>query len=125
MNIFLWVVQIVLATVFAGAGLMKLTRPIDVLRAKIGGWVDGVPTPLIRLVGALEVAAAVGLALPPAVGVLAWLAPLAAVGLAVIMVGAAVIHGRRGEWASTGQNVLLGLVAAGLAWARFGPYPFS
>ena len=55
-------------------------------------------------------------------GVATVLVPLAAVGLAVLMVGAAVVHRRRGELPMVGFNAVLLLLAVVVAWARFGPY---
>jgi hypothetical protein len=51
------------------------------------------------------------------------LTPLAASGLVVLMVGAAVTHARRGETPMIAVNVVLGLLAAFVAWGRFGPWP--
>jgi uncharacterized membrane protein YphA (DoxX/SURF4 family) len=51
------------------------------------------------------------------------LVPLAAVGLAVLMVGAAATHWRRGELPNVGMNAVLLVLAVVVAWARFGPYP--
>lgn len=50
------------------------------------------------------------------------LAPLAAVGLVLLMVGAAIVHGRRGETQMITVNVVLLVIAAFVAWARFGSY---
>jgi hypothetical protein len=55
---------------------------------------------------------------------LAWLAPLAAAGLVLLMVGAIVFHIRRREYPNVGFNAVLGLLAAFIAWGRFGPYHF-
>ncbi len=66
--------------------------------------------------------AGVGLLLPAVTGVATVLVPLAAVGLAVLMVGAAVTHARRGELPMIGINAVLLLLAVVVAWARFGTY---
>jgi hypothetical protein len=50
------------------------------------------------------------------------LVPLAAVGLALQMVLAALTHRRRGELQMIGINAVLLLLAVVVAWARFGPY---
>jgi hypothetical protein len=42
-----------------------------------------------------------------------------------VMVGAAVVHGRRGEVPMVAMNVLLSALAAVVAWGRFGPYAFT
>ena len=57
MNVFLWILQILLAAVFAGAGLAKLTQPKEKLRDRMG-WVDTVPPTQVKALGAVEVLAA-------------------------------------------------------------------
>jgi hypothetical protein len=51
--------------------------------------------------------------------------PLAAVGLILLMAGAAITHARRGESQAIASNVVLIVLAAVVAWGRFGPYPFA
>jgi uncharacterized membrane protein YphA (DoxX/SURF4 family) len=48
--------------------------------------------------------------------------PLAAVGLALLMAGAAITHARRGEYPNIAVNVVLGGLAVWIAVARFGEY---
>jgi uncharacterized membrane protein YphA (DoxX/SURF4 family) len=124
MNTALWVIQILLAVVFAGAGTLKLTLSLPDLEKKVGGWVHEVPLPVIRTVGALEIAAALGLTLPAAVDVAPFLTWLAAAGLIVTMLGGARVHLRRHETHEVGVNVLLALLAAAIVWGRVGPYSF-
>jgi len=54
MNTVLWVLQIVLAVVFAAAGIAKIALPRDRLKATMGDWVDPVPAPAIKLLGLAE-----------------------------------------------------------------------
>ena len=79
----------------------------------------------MKLIGALEVLAAIGLILPAAFDVVPVLVPLAAVGLVALMVGAALIHARRREAPLIVVNLVLLALAAVVVWGRFGPYPFS
>ncbi|MFD2352402.1 DoxX family protein [Nonomuraea ferruginea] len=65
--------------------------------------------------------AALGLILPATFGVVPILTPLAAAGLVIVMIGAAVTHGRRGEHPAIAVNVVLLVLAAFVAWGRFGP----
>jgi uncharacterized membrane protein YphA (DoxX/SURF4 family) len=123
-NVVLWVAAGVLAAVFMAAGAIKLTRSQKAMVAAGLGWAEDFPLVAIRAIGLAEVLAAVGLLVPPAVGVAGVLAPLAAIGLALLMAGAAVVHGRRGEWLPVGVNVGLGLLAVFVAWGRLGPHPF-
>jgi hypothetical protein len=52
------------------------------------------------------------------------LVPLAATGMAVMMVLAAAAHARKGEYGKIAANGLLFILAVLVAWARFGPYAF-
>lgn len=120
MNTLLWILQVVLAVAFAAAGLGKLTQPREKLLERMG-WVEDFSQGTVRLIGALELLAAVGLVLPAATGVLPWLTPLAAAGLVVVMLLAIPVHVRRHELPMVVVNVVLALVAAFVAWQRFGP----
>ncbi len=51
----------------------------------------------VELIGAIEVVGAIGLILPWLTGIAPVLTPLAAVGLALVMAGAVVVHVRRKE----------------------------
>jgi uncharacterized membrane protein YphA (DoxX/SURF4 family) len=121
MNVVIWVLQVLLALAFLAAGLTKLSQPRQKLAATMG-WVEDFSDPGVRAIGALEVLGAVGLLLPALTGVATVLVPLAAVGLALLMVGAAATHRRRGELPMIGINAVLLVLAVGVAWARIGPY---
>jgi hypothetical protein len=64
---------------------------------------------------------ALGLVLPAATRVLPVLAPIAATGLVVTMIGATITNIALGEPATAVFAALLGVVEALVAWARFGP----
>jgi uncharacterized membrane protein YphA (DoxX/SURF4 family) len=125
MNLALWIVAITLAVVFAGSGLMKLFVPKDKLVTSGQGWAQDYSTANIRLIGLAEILGAIGLVLPAAVHIAPLLVPLAAVGLAFVMVGAVVVHGRRKEAMNVAVNVVLIALALFVAWGRFGPYSFT
>lgn len=119
MNVFLWVLQILLAVVFLGAGVMKLVRPKSALEPQMG-WVADYSDGAVKGIGAVEVLAAVGLVLPWATGIAPVLTPLAALGLVLVMIGAAVVHGKRGEVVPfVIVNAVLLVLAAVVAWGRF------
>ncbi len=124
MNIVLWVIAGLLAAAFAAAGLMKLAQPKAKLAASGMGWTEDFSDGAVKGIGALEVLAALGLNLPAVLGIAPVLVPLAAVGLALLMIGAAIIHARRSEQPMIGINVVLLILAAVVAWGRFGPYAF-
>jgi uncharacterized membrane protein YphA (DoxX/SURF4 family) len=123
-NLALWIVAGVLAATFAGAGLMKLLVPKEKLVNAGQDWAADVSAANVRLIGLVEVLGAVGLILPAVVHITPILVPLAAVGLVLVMVGAAVVHARRKETPNVGVNVVLIGLAIFVAWGRFGPYAF-
>ena len=116
MNAFLWTLQILLAAAFLIAGGLKLLRTPDQLRP-IMPWVDGFSASSIKGLGAVEVLGAIGLILPWALKIAKILTPLSASGLALIMIGAIVVHVRRKE-PPIAQAVLL-VLAALVAFGRF------
>ena len=124
MNALLWTLQIVLAAIFAGAGAIKLIQSRDQLAKTLGGWVYEFPAPLLKPLGLAELLGAIGLIVPPLVHIAPILTPLAAIGLVLTMIGAVVTHARRGEFPNVAVNVVLAIMAAVVAWGRFGPYSF-
>jgi uncharacterized membrane protein YphA (DoxX/SURF4 family) len=125
MNLALWIIAIVLAVAFAGSGLLKLVRNKEQLVASGFGWAEDFSPSTIRLIGVAEILGAIGLVLPAAVHIAPILVPVAAVGLALVMVGAAVVHGRRKEAPMVAINAVLLALAVVVAWGRFGPYPLT
>lgn len=123
MNVFLWVLQIVLAAMFLTAGVMKATQPKDKLAEKLP-WVEDFCAGTVRFIGVVELLAAIGLVLPAATGIAPVLTPLAATGLAVVMLLAANTHRRRHETTAIVFNAALFVAAVVVAWGRFGPYSF-
>jgi len=116
LHIALWVVQVLLAVAFGMAGVMKTTTPIAVLAEKMA-WVSSAGG-LVRFIGASELAAAVGLILPSATRIRPGLTPLAAAGLVLIMILAMPVHIARGEFSALPINLVLGGLAAFVAWGR-------
>jgi len=123
-NVVLWIIAIVLALAFLAAGLMKLSRSREQLAAQGMGYVEDFSPATIKAIGVAEVLAAIGLILPGITGIAPILVPLAATGLVLLMIGAIVTHLRRHEAPMVIVNVVLLLLAAVVAWGRFGPYAF-
>ena len=111
MQVAVWIVSGVLAAGFIGGGIARAVLPIDTLIKMQLGWVADLPRWQVRVISALEILGGIGLILPVLTGVLPVLTPLAASGLALIMLGALVFHVRRREW----KNVPVTLVLAGLS----------
>jgi uncharacterized membrane protein YphA (DoxX/SURF4 family) len=112
----------VLAAMFAMAGFMKLTRPKEKLVGQLP-WVQDFSPATVKFIGIAEAAAALALILPAATGIAPVLTPLAATGLVVMMVLAAITHLRRKEPSAIAFNAVVLVLATVLAWGRFGPYP--
>jgi uncharacterized membrane protein YphA (DoxX/SURF4 family) len=117
MDVVAWILQIVLALVFLAAGGMKLARPRPALVGAGMGWADDFSDSAVKGIGALEVLGALGLILPALTGIAPVLVPIAALGLAVTMAGAIVVHVRRKE--TIVPPLVLGVLALALAVIRF------
>jgi len=122
-GISLWIAQSLLALVFGFAGTMKLLTPIDEL-AKNAAWIKDSAF-LIRFIGTSELAGALGMLLPSLSRIKPKLTSLAAVGLFVIMVLATGFHLTRGETKVIPMTLLLGALAAFVAWGRFRKAPIA
>ncbi|MFC1418100.1 DoxX family protein [Streptacidiphilus cavernicola] len=121
MHVFLWIVQAVLAALFAMSGLAKATQPKDRLVGKYP-WMRDTSRTTVLFIGVMELLGAIGLIVPGATGIAPVLTPAAATGLAVLMALAAVTHIRRGEASGVMVNAVLLALAVLVAWGRFGPY---
>lgn len=120
MNLALWIVAGLLAAGFLLAGANKLFIPREKLaKAPGGGWVLDFSAGFVKALGALEILGAVGLILPALLGIAPILVPLAAVGLAVIMVGAATVESRRHEFKHVLVNLIYLALLIFVAWGRF------
>ena len=82
-------------------------------------WVEDFSQPTVRIIGALEVLGAIGIVLPALTGILPWLTPLAALGLVLTMIGAALTHLGRTEYGYIAVAALLLILAAFVAYGRF------
>ena len=121
MNLALWIATGVLAVAFVATGLMKLTQSKEALSARVG-WVEDYSPAQIKAIGAVEILGAIGLILPAVAGVAPVLVPISALGLAVVMIGAAITHIRRGETPFLVLNLVLFALAVFVAWGRLGSY---
>ena len=120
MNTVLWVTQIMLAFLFLAHGLMYLYPPEAVQKAmKKMPFSAG----FFRFVGMAEILAALGLTLPGWTGILPWFTPLATVGLAIILGGAAVQHLRDGELPQALVTAVVLALVVFVAYARWFAIP--
>ncbi len=125
MSVALWIAAIVLALAMLGSGSMKLIRSREQLVAMGMAYAAHFPPGAIKAIGALEVLAAIGLILPAITGIAPVLVPLAATGVAIIMLGAVITHMRlREPFGQSVPAIVLLLLAIFVAWGRFGAYAF-
>ena len=118
MNTVVWIVTGLLAVVFAGSGVAKSTMSRDRLIATRQTGIAPVPMPVVRVVAVCELFAAVGLVLPWATGTARALTPAAAVGLVLVMCGAAVSHASLREPKQVAGNMVLLLLCGFVAASR-------
>lgn len=117
MKIAIWVVQILTALAFLASGTMKFLTPYAELAANPGmEWVYDFSATQIKIISALEVLGALGVILPMFLKKYQKLVPIAAIGLALIMIGAAITHINRGE--PIIANVVLFVLASLTAYGR-------
>ena len=120
----LWTVQLLLAALFAMAGLTKLTQPIDALSANMP-WALDVPAWVVRFNALAELLGALGLLLPSLTRIKPQLTTLAALGLATVMALAVGLHITRGELAMSAAPAIIGLLAGFVAWGRRSRAPIA
>jgi uncharacterized membrane protein len=115
MSIAVWIVQALLAIIFALQGVVLISRP-EPMRAVF----DALPfsTGFMVAIGVLEVLGAIGLILPWALNIQPRLTPLAAAGLTIIMIGAVITHLMRGEVAQAIPALIITLLTAFVVYAR-------
>lgn len=123
MEIALWIAQALLALMFLFAGFTKTFQSQEKLATAMP-WTTHFPMAFVRFVGIVEILGAIGLILPPLVGIAPVLVPIAAIGLVLTMVGAMIYHVSQKEFSALGMNIILLLIAAFIAWGRFGAWAF-
>lgn len=96
---------------------MKVVRSKEQLAEQME-WVADFSARDIRSIGILEIAGALGLALPGLTGILPWVTKYMAIGLGLIMLGAIVTHIRRQEWVMTGMTIVLFLMCVFVWYGR-------
>lgn len=117
MNIFLWILQIILAIVFLMAGSNKA---FNYNKAKEQmAWIQSTPKKLVLFIGLAETLGALGLIIPYAFNIVPILTPIAATALAVVMALAAIFHIQRKEFSSIWANISFIILLLIISIGRF------
>lgn len=124
MNIALWTVQGLLATMYSLAGGMKTFQTDKVRENPQMGWAKDKDDNYIRFIGISELLGALGMILPILTGVLPWLTPVAAIGLTIVQILAIfTVHLPRKEYPNIAMNVVFIIMQAFVVigrWNLFG-----
>ncbi len=128
MNSALWILQVLWGVFFSLNGFGKICWYNQALWNQALGevrWFSAVPRDLLIFIGVCEFLGGVGLILPAMTGVKPKLTPLAGGGLTLVMILAALFHIARGEYAFVAVNLVLGSVAAFIAYGRWFVKPIA
>jgi len=125
MNLALWIVTSLLATVALAGGISKTFLPKEKLDAHPASWTSHASNGFVKTLGVLELLAAVGLILPAVVDIVPVMVPVTAACWVVLMICATFVHARLGQvrlaMLTTGYLAL----AVFVTWGRFGPESFG
>ena len=126
MNLTLWITTGLLTVVALAGGISKTFVSKDKLaHVSGGGWTKDHTAGFVKTLGTLELLAVAGLTLPAVVDVAPVLVPITAACWILLMVGAMITHLRRVEHRFVTLNLVYLVLAAFIAWGRFGPQSFS
>jgi hypothetical protein len=122
LNILLWILQVLWGVFFSFTGFGKvLCYDPAVWNHTLHqvAWFSAVPQGLVVFIGVCEGLGGLGLILPAMTRVKPKLTPVAAIGLTLVMILAAIFHIVRGEYSFfLPVNLVLGGVAAFIAYGR-------
>lgn len=123
MNILLWVLQIFLGIYFIFVGVLHFIVPAG-LPAPMSWMYDLTPA-LHAISGVAEILGGLGLILPAITRIQTRLVPLAAVGLALVMVLAVFYHIARAEYTNIAFNLINAALLAFVAYGRWKLVPLK
>ncbi len=123
MNTVLWILQVVVGIMFILAGVNHGFR--QETAKQMMAWMQAVSSGLLTFIGIAEILGGLGVVLPALTNILPVLTPIAAAGLTLIMILAMIFHFRRGEYQAIVVNLVLGALAAFVAYGRFVLVPLS
>jgi len=113
----LWVAQFALAAAYIASGFTKIATPIGELSAMMP-WTGDFAEGFVRAIGAVDLAAGLGILLPSLTRIAPHLTVLAALGASVLQVFAMGLHASRGEFAVLPMNLVLLTLSLFVLWGR-------
>lgn len=119
MNIVLWILQVLLALAFIGAGYNKAFNTEKAKLQQGMQWMNRIPNGLLTFIGISEILGGIGLILPAVTGILPQLTAIAAAALALVMVLAIFFHLPHRENANIVFNIVLLAISAFIAYGRW------
>lgn len=119
MNIFLWILQALLALVFIGSGYNKAFNTEKARTQQGMQWMNRIPNRLLTFIGISEILGGIGLILPALTGILPSLTAIAAIALTVVMGLAVFVHLPHQEYPNIIFNLVLFALATFVAYGRF------
>lgn len=122
-NRVLWILQWVFGLYFIAIGILHFIVPEGL--PDLMSWMYELSETLHVVTGIAEILGGLGLILPGLMGIRPELTVAAALGLAVVMVGAVIFHVPRGEVVSIGTNLINAAVMAYIAYGRWKIAPLS
>ena len=125
MNILLWILQVLMALLFLFAGGTKLIMSAEALSQPTTPNPITLPIWFIRFIGVFEFLGGLGLLLPGLLRTRQYLTPLAALGLAIIMLGAVVFTIIGGAISVAVVNVVILLLLLFIAYGRWRVRPLG
>ena len=129
MNVVLWILQVLSGIFWSFTGFGKVLAYNPAVWNRMlhqVAWFSAVPQWLFVFIGVCEGLGGIGLIVPAMTGVKPKLTPLAAFGLTLIMILAAVFHIARGEYSFfLPINLVVGGVAAFIAYGRWFVRPIA
>jgi uncharacterized membrane protein YphA (DoxX/SURF4 family) len=121
MNIVLWILQLLLASVFLWHGWLYFSPPAELVELMNAQFSQGFRV----FIGVAELLGAVGLILPGVTRILPGLTPIAATGLMLVPGSATFYHLSRGEIGTAIFPLILCILAIFVAYIRWKAKPIS
>jgi len=117
----LWIIQTLLGLLFLLSGSMKFVMSV----AEMTKAMPSMPGWFLHFIGVMEILGGLGLILPSLLRIRPGLTPLAAAGLVIIMIGATVITVMTTGIAMAMVPLIVGILAAFVAYGRWRVAPLS